>query len=304
MPPTAQPTVLVSRPLHPPSRGQSQPSLQPPPAISVPVAIPPTALLPSPDTSASAWPPQTSLPSPSPSPSQPPSPVLPTAGLSSTAEPLLIPSMVLAVETPSQVAVRMTQSALPRPSRLTSTRMPEGCSSALAPTSELPPSPPRTPSPTPVEDQLREEVTVDCSVCDETLAAPMVYLGCCPHRLHLPCYAALRVRAEASLRCPASRATATINEADRMAIHQHSNEVMVEALTTAQQDLPANGGAKAPTGTTRGQRRRRVICSICHGLVEATVCVQVSYSCEVHRRCALGFCEDAIPRARISGGVH
>ena len=30
----------------------------------------------------------------------------------------------------------------------------------------------------------------------------------------------------------------------------------------------------------------------------------VSCSCDVHRRCALGFCEDAIPRARTFVGVH
>ena len=29
--------------------------------------------------------------------------------------------------------------------------------------------------------------------------------------------------------------------------------------------------------------------------------MQMSFSCEVHRRCALGFVEDAIPRARING---
>ena len=30
----------------------------------------------------------------------------------------------------------------------------------------------------------------------------------------------------------------------------------------------------------------------------------MSYSSDIHRRCALGFCEDAIPRARTFGGVH
>ena len=98
----------------------------------------------------------------------------------------------------------------------------------------------------------------------------MVYLVSCPHRLHLPYYVALRVRAKDNLRCPACRATVTINEADRMALRQHSNEAMVEALTIAQQKIPANGGAEKPTGTIRGERRPRVICNICHGLVEAT----------------------------------
>ena len=41
--------------------------------------------------------------------------------------------------------------------------------------------------------------------------------------------------------------------------------------------------------------------SICHGLVEETAHVQVPCSCDVHRRCALGFVEDAIPRDRANG---
>ena len=44
-----------------------------------------------------------------------------------------------------------------------------------------------------------------------------------------------------------------------------------------------------------------MICSICHGLVEERAFVQITCSCEAHRRCAHGFVEDAIPRARISG---
>ena len=44
-----------------------------------------------------------------------------------------------------------------------------------------------------------------------------------------------------------------------------------------------------------------MICSICHGLVEEDAFIQVPCSCDVHRRCALGFAEDAIPRARVSG---
>ena len=89
-----------------------------------------------------------------------------------------------------------------------------------------------------------------------------------------------------------------------MALRQHSNEVMVEVLAVARQEVPADGEARLTTRATRGGRRRRAICSVCHGLVEETSCVQVSCSCDVHRRCALGFCEDAIPRARTFGGVH
>ena len=64
----------------------------------------------------------------------------------------------------------------------------------------------------------------------------MVRLGGCPHRLHLPGYAALRVKAGADLRCPACRATATVGEADRIASHQHSDEVIAEALAIARQE--------------------------------------------------------------------
>ena len=44
-----------------------------------------------------------------------------------------------------------------------------------------------------------------------------------------------------------------------------------------------------------------MMCSICHGLVEETAFVHASCSCDVHRRCTLGFVEDAISRARADG---
>ena len=44
-----------------------------------------------------------------------------------------------------------------------------------------------------------------------------------------------------------------------------------------------------------------MICNACHGLVEDKGFLQISCSCEVHRRCTLGFVEDAILRARING---
>ena len=75
-------------------------------------------------------------------------------------------------------------------------------------------------------------------------------------------------------------------------------------MTVARQEMPADGKARLTTRATRGGRRRRAICSVCHGLVEETNSVQVSCSCDVHRRRVLGFCEDAIPRARTFGGVH
>ena len=129
--------------------------------------------------------------------------------------------------------------------------------------------------------------------------APMVRLGSCPHRLHLPCYAALRVRVGSNLRCPACRTTVTLKEADRMASRQHSNEVMLEALSIALHEMPAEGGRGAPTRTTRSERGRRAICSICHGLIEETAIYKCP--CDIHRRCAVGFCEDVIPRARYVG---
>ena len=194
--------------------------------------------------------------------------------------------------------------ALPRPSWTTPARTTEGRGSAPTPTPKLPPSPLRTPPPTPTENQLREEPPEDCSVCYEALASPLVYLGSCSHRLHLSCYAALQVRAGADLRCPACRATVTVHEADRMALHQHSNEFMVEVLTVAWQEMSADGEARLTTRSTTGDRRRRAICSVCHCLVEEPTCAQVPCSCDVHRRCALGFREDAISRARTLGGVH
>ena len=89
-----------------------------------------------------------------------------------------------------------------------------------------------------------------------------------------------------------------IRDSDRSVSHQHSDEVMEEALAVARHGMPAEGGRGVSTRTTRGERRERLICSICHGLVEKNDHAQVSCLCDAHRRCALGFCEDSIPRAR------
>ena len=154
---------------------------------------------------------------------------------------------------------------------------------------------------TPAErGQLQEETSEDCCVCYEALGAPMVCLGSCPHRLHLPCYVAFRVRAGTNLRCPACRMTGTVNEADRLASRQHSNEVVLEALSVAQNEMPADGGGGAPTRTTMSERERRAICSIYHGVIEETTHVQVSCSCDVHRRCALGFVRTLSPEPGTS----
>ena len=65
--------------------------------------------------------------------------------------------------------------------------------------------------------------------------------------------------------------------------------------------MPAGGGGGSSTRATSNGRGERVICSIFHGLVEERAFVQMSCSIEMHRRCALGFVEDAISRARING---
>ena len=79
---------------------------------------------------------------------------------------------------------------------------------------------------------------------------------------------------------------------------------MEETLAVARHEMPAEGGKGVSTRTARSERGERLIFSICHGLVEENDSVQVSSSCDVHRRCALGFCEDAIPRARFVGGAR
>ena len=103
----------------------------------------------------------------------------------------------------------------------------------------------------------------------------MVHLGSCPHRLHLLCYNALRVRAATNLLCPAYRATVTVEEADGIALQQHSEEVMAEEMTVAWRGMPARGRRGSSTRAARNGRGGRVICSIFHGLVEEDAFVQV-----------------------------
>ena len=136
--------------------------------------------------------------------------------------------------------------------------MPEGRSSGPASTPESPPPPPRTASPTPEGlGQPRAKPPEDCCVCYETLVAPMVHLCTCPHRLHLPCYAALRIRAATDLRCPACRATAPVGHAGRRALQQHSEELMAEAMAIARQEMPAEAGGGSCTEVTRDRRGGR-----------------------------------------------
>ena len=63
-------------------------------------------------------------------------------------------------------------------------------------------------------------------MCHKAFGDPHVHLDCCAYSLHLPCFCALRVRAETDLRCPTCRATATVYQSDRRALQEHSDEVM------------------------------------------------------------------------------
>ena len=163
-----------------------------------------------------------SPPPPLPAPQRLPANSRPTAGT-----PRLTPGMILALESSTESAASSTKLALPRPSQPTSALTPGGGSSEPAPTSDRPLSPPRPPSQPPAErGQLQGETSENCCVCYEVLVAPMVHSRSCPHRLHLPCYAALRIRAGTELRCSACRATVAVGEADRSVSCQHSDEVV------------------------------------------------------------------------------
>lgn len=61
----------------------------------------------------------------------------------------------------------------------------------------------------------------------------MIHLGISPHRLLLPCHAVLRVRAVANLDCLACRAIVTVENADRIALRQHSEEGMAGEMAIA-----------------------------------------------------------------------
>ena len=204
---TARPEVSEPCPRQPPPTGQSQPQSRPPSAKSVLES--PQSATPQLPTPAS---PSTRLPLQS--PVTIPRQLLPTDARPTTEVPLLTPEVVLALETPPQSATRPAQLTLSRLSRATPAGVPEGGSSGPASNPEPPPPPPRTASTTPAEKgQPREEVPEDCCECYEALAVPMVHLGSCPHRPHLPWYAALRTRAATYLCCPVCRATVTVEKA-------------------------------------------------------------------------------------------
>ena len=86
-----------------------------------------------------------------------------------------------------------------------------------------------------------------------------------------------------------------------MALQQQNEEAMTKAMVVARRTMPARGRGGSSTRAARNGRGGRVICSICHGLVEVDAFVHVPCSCNVHRHCTLGFVEDAFPRARVNG---
>lgn len=129
------------------------------------------------------------------------------------------------------------------------------------------------------------------------LAATMLQLGSCPHRLHLQCYAVLG----GNLRCSACRAAVATNVTDRRALRQHSDAVKVDVLALAQRTMPTEGGPGGSTKATRGGTGWRAVGSIFHGVVEETAFVRVSCPSDAHRRYALGFAEDTILHAMANG---
>ena len=210
--PTTRPEVPEPRPRQPSQTGRPQPSPLTPPGRSIHAPPPSATPQPLPTTSQSAGPPPTP---PVTLPQQP----LPTPPPPSIGRPLLTPETVLAIISSPQSTNRRAQLPIPRTPPTTPGGGAEARSWGPASTPESPQPPPQTASPMPAGHwQPRVEPSEDCCVCYETLAAPLVPLRTCPHRLHLPCHAALRVRAATDLRYPACRATVTVGQADRRAL--------------------------------------------------------------------------------------
>ena len=95
-----------------------------------------------------------------------------------------------------------------------------------------------TPPPPPGPRQSGGEEEDQCSVCHEGLSDPQVHLDCCTQSLHLPCFYALRVRAETESRCPTCRAAVTVDRSDPRVLQEHSDEVMSAESTTARTGMP------------------------------------------------------------------
>ena len=125
------------------------------------------------------------------------------------------------------------------------------------------------------------------------------HLDTCFHRLHLPCYATLRATVVTNLRSPACRVTVTVAEANRRALRQHGDEVMVGGLTVAWRTMNAERGGETSTRTTRAGREERVVRSFFLLLVgeSAYLCARFPRRCRV-----LGFVRDTMSRA-VSNGI-
>ena len=122
----------------------------------------------------------------------------------------------------------------------------------------------------------------------------MVYLGVCPHRLHVPCYASLQVGAGANLRCPMCRVTVALHESERRVPRQRSDDVMAKVLTTTWQATPAEGELGRNHRGTGGGGGDWF--SVFAGAgVKDTILEHIFFSCNVHSRYDPGFVEDAIP---------
>ena len=110
-------------------------------------------------------------------------------------------------------------------------------------------------------------------------------------------WGALRVRAEADLKPLTCRATAAVDQSDRRALQDHSDEVMSAALTTVRRGMleREERTARRVRFAVGGEAARgsRDICSTCNGVVEDRTYVRVVCLSCLHLRCALEFVEDS-----------
>ena len=116
-------------------------------------------------------------------------------------------------------------------------------------------------------------------------------------RIDIPGLCALLVKAETELRFPTCWTTAAVDQSERRALQEHSDEVMSTALTTARRGMPEREertARRARFAVGRDAARGiRVMCNICNGVVEDRTYVRVVCSCCLHLHCALGFMEDS-----------
>lgn len=120
----------------------------------------------------------------------------------------------------------------------------------------------------------------------------------------------LHVRVVVTLCFPARRSTVTVEDADRRALQQHTQEVFADAVAVARRAMLARRGGGSSTRATRDGRggrhgwRGRVVCINFHWLVEEATLMRVSCSCDVHHPCALSFVEVQSPEAGPTEHAH